>query len=301
MINNHSKVEEVYKKSKKYLKIHSNLEDEIAIHLLAYYNAIDLIPQTIEHLGSGHFFPFVEAYYELESSLELCMHGFYRHSFFSLRCVLEFSVIGLYFDKDDRAHIDIQKWLHSQDYTPYFRASLKRLFKLKNFHHFNEVFFLQKKIEDLYSLLSDYVHVRGYQYSSIGQSQSNFNRFNESVFCQYVELMKEVVKSAVTMILLKYPLGIQNLPLRDKFGLNLPVGGFLDKTSQQAVLAVLDGDTIRVLQNISNNDPTVKRIISYILAMPDLTEEQLKKQIVKWDEIMKKQDIRKQKDNRDSN
>jgi hypothetical protein len=96
------------------------------------------------------------------------------------------------------------------------------------------------------------------------------------------------------MMLLKYPIGMQNLPLWDKFGLNTPVGNFLDESARAAVLAILDEDVKEFLQNISNNDPTVNEAVRGILAMPDLTEEELRKQSDQWDEIMGRH-IRKQK------
>jgi len=300
IINDHEKIEEVYKRSEEYLKNHNDLQDEIATYLWAYYNVMDLVPQTVESFWSGHFFPFAESYYELENSFELCKQGFYRHSLFALRCVLELSVIGLYFDKDDQAHIDVQRWLRSEDPTPHFRRSLKRLFGLEYFRQFNEKFSLQQEIEEIWDLLCDYVHVRGYRYSTTGQSRANFNRFNESSLLRYVELMKKVVKGIVTMMLLKYPLGMQNLPLWDKFGFNTPVGGFLDESSRPAVLVILDEDAKEVLQNISDNDPNVNYIVRHILAMPDLTEEQLRKQSAEWDERMKKHGIKWKESDGDS-
>lgn len=242
---------------------------------MAYYEVQDLIPETAETLGSGHFFPYTESYYELENSFELCKQGFYRHSFLALRCVLELGVMCLYFDKDNQAHVDVQRWLHSEDPTPYFQRSLSRLFQLKYFHQFNGRFSLQEETQGIYSLLGDYVHVRGYRYSATGQARANFNRFNELSLRRYIEFTKKVVKNVVTMMLLKYPIGMQKLPLWDKFGLNAAVGGFLDDFSQSAVLAVLDEDSKEVLQSISDNDPGVGEIVRHICGAPDLTEGQL--------------------------
>ncbi|MBN2186575.1 MAG: hypothetical protein JW732_03890 [Dehalococcoidia bacterium] len=295
IINDHDKIEEVYKRSEEYLKNHNVLQEEIATYLWAYHQVGDLVPQTIESFWSGHFFPFAESYYELENSFELCKQGFYRHSLFALRCVLELAVIGLYFDKDDQAHMDVQKWLHSEDPTPHFQKSLMRLFELEYYRLFNEKFALQQEIKDIYSVLSDFVHSRGYAYSTTGQSLSNFNQFNESSLRRYVEIMKKVVKGIITMLLLKYPIGMRELPLWGKFGLNSPVGGFLDESSQHWVLTILDEDTKEVLQSISSNDPLVNEAVRHILVMPDLTEEQLKKQRAEWDDIMEKHDAKKQK------
>ena len=77
IINDHKKIEEVYKKSEEYLKNHDRLRDKIATHLWAYNEAGVLVPQTVKSFWSGHFFPFSESYYELENSFELCKQGFY--------------------------------------------------------------------------------------------------------------------------------------------------------------------------------------------------------------------------------
>lgn len=284
IINDHKKVEEVYNKSEEYLEIHGDLREEVATHLWAYHEIGDLVPQTVENFWTGHFFPYSESYYELENSFELCELGFYRHSLFTLRCVLELGVMELYFDKENQAHIGIQNWLRSDDRTPDFRSSLRSLFKLEYFRRFNEIFSLQQEVENIYSSLNDYVHVRGYHYSTRGQTRSNFNRFSDSSLRRYVEFMKKIVTAIVTMILLKYPIGMQNLPLWDKFGLNPPAGGFLDESSRSVVLVILDEDTKKVLQDISNNDPTINGIVRHILSMPDLTEEELTRQRAEWDE-----------------
>ena len=59
----------------------------------AFYSLGQLIPETIEKFGSGHYFPYSEAFYNLQSSLELAMHGFYSQAFVGLRSVLELSTM----------------------------------------------------------------------------------------------------------------------------------------------------------------------------------------------------------------
>ena len=76
---------------------------------------------------------------------------------------------------------------------------------------------------------------------------------------------------------------MQNLPLWDKFGFNIPMGGLLDESYREAVLAVLDENTKAALQNISDNDPSVNTIVRHIIAIPDLTEEQINEQSAELD------------------
>jgi len=287
IINDHSKVDDVYKKSEELLCKNPSLLSEIATYMWSYNEIGCLVPQTLGKFGSGHFFPFSESYYELENSFEFCKQGFYRYSFIALRCVIELGVMGLYFDKDDQSHIDVQKWIHSQDQTPHFRLCLKRLFELPYFQHYDARFNLQDKTIATYSNLSDFVHIRGYKYSTTGQTRSNFNQFNEKAFHEYVKYMKQVVSSVMVMMLLKYPIGMQELPLWEKFGFNMPMGGFLENDQQRWIFSILESETKEFLRNISDNDSEVIEIVSEINRMPDLTEDQIKKQSDDFDKMMR--------------
>lgn len=278
LINDHEKIKAVYEETEQYLDSHKELLEEVGSHLWAYHEVGDLVPQTVQNVGSGHYFPYSESYYELENSFELCKQGFYRYSFFALRCVIELAVIGLYFDRDDQAHIDVREWLRSREPTPRFKQTLSSLFRLEYYSLFDQKLMLQQEVKDIYSSLSDAVHVRGYRYSQSAQTRANFNQFNDRPLRQYAKLMATVVKDIIIMMLLKYPIGMQRLPLWEKFGFNGPVGGFLDETSRPAVLTILDADSKETLQDISDNDPDVQEIVRDISAMRDLTEEELRKQ-----------------------
>lgn len=287
IINDYEKINAVYQQSEQYLESHSDLLEIIATHMWAYNEIGTLVPQTLENFWSGHFFPFSESYYELENSFELCKHGFYRHSLFALRCVLELGVLGLYFDRNNQSHKDIQKWLHSKDPTPYFKNMVKSIFTLDYFKQFNKAVPIRSEMECTYDALSNYTHVRGYQFSTSAQTISNFNQFNEASLKMYIKLMKDVVKNNIILLLLKYPIGMQKLPLEEKFYLNTPMGGFLEQNGpQESVFAILDNNIRVILKDISDKDPTVQEIVAYINALPDLTEEEVKKQNEEWEKHM---------------
>ncbi|HJH30097.1 MAG TPA: hypothetical protein C5S51_10500 [Methanosarcinaceae archaeon] len=58
IINDHEKIESVYRISEDYLMNHNNLPEEIMTYLKAYYEAYHLVPQTAENFWSGHSFSF---------------------------------------------------------------------------------------------------------------------------------------------------------------------------------------------------------------------------------------------------
>jgi hypothetical protein len=60
----------------------------------------------------------------------------------------------------------------------------------------------------------------------------------------------------------------------------------LDQSARKTTLAVIDKDTKAVLQKISDNDPIVKASVKEIMNLPELTEEQIKRQIAKRDKYL---------------
>jgi hypothetical protein len=286
IINDRTKIENVYSKSVQYLEGNASLYEEIGDFVWAYNEVGALVPQTIDNFWSGHFFPFSESYFELENSSQFCMQGFYRHAFSTLRSVLELALIGIYFDRADKSHVDSQEWLKSIDPTPFFKNALNEIFKLDRFKEADYRLDLQEKVKLLYDNLSDYVHIRGYRFSTSGATRSNFNTFNDKAVMAYVKLMKRVVLGCITLIILKYPIGMQELPLWQKFGLNPPMGGFLDEGDQMAIFKILDARTKEVLTEISNQDSDVQSLVKSINDMPDLTEDEIKRQGKEHDKMM---------------
>ena len=275
LINDHKKIIEVYEETMSYLQDNPNLSEELGSHVFAFYELNGVIPQTIDRLWSGHFFPFSEAYTELENSIELSKQGFYRHALFCLRNTLELVVIGLFFDREDQAHKEIRPWFTSNESTPYFKKTLKKLLQLPTFIAFSNERPIRDEVERLYDELSDFVHIKGYSYSSRGQSNANFNRFSEQAFLGNIRLLKKIVRCCIKLVLLKYPIGVQKLPLWEKFGLNTP-GGFLEVPDN--VLRVIPSSDLCLLQKISNNDLDVQEISEEIHNMPDLTQEEIDRQ-----------------------
>jgi hypothetical protein len=247
----------------------------------AYFEIGDLIPLTVEKYGSGHKFPWSESYYELQSSLQLCLAGYYRHSLFALRSVLELGTLGVFYDLDDKAEENIKAWLRASESTPRFRAILRKLFEVGHFYRFDAGRGFKSRIENCYGRLSNYVHTLGLRHSSSGLAGAHIyiNVFRERSIQTYVLMGREVIEAVVTLMLLKYPIGMQALPLDEKYGLDAPVtGGYFDAMKRNVVTNVLDPETARALQEISDSDPSVASTVAWFQALPDITDEQLEAQ-----------------------
>jgi len=83
--------------------------------------------------------------------------------------------------------------------------------------------------------------------------------------------------------ILKYPVAYQYTPIDEKFGLNGPVGGFLNPQQVERVKAIFDEETNTLLQKISDADPEAIELAQWVQSFPDITEEEFEQQSIDHD------------------
>ena len=79
-----------------YLEDNQGIVNKINEILWVYRAMTDILPQTLENATSPHVFPISESQYELESSIQLCKLGFYKHAIIALRNVLELGLLDIF-------------------------------------------------------------------------------------------------------------------------------------------------------------------------------------------------------------
>jgi hypothetical protein len=280
VINKYEYINMAYNKTQEFINKNNKLLSEGSKFFRAYYSLIGLIPQTLDRVLTGHAFPFIESYQELENSYQLCCFGFYKYSYISLRSVCELGLLSVYWDKKDKSHIDIEKWLNSKEDTPFKGKILNGLNEIENFRNFPQKKDLEHKIDELYKELSGFVHTKGYHFSSRAHNKINHNTFNESAFYKWFNFMKRVIQILIIIHLLKYPIGLQYTPMENKYGLNGPMGGFLHPDQSNLIRDILDRDILEILQEISNKDSEAISFAEAINRLPDISEEDLKQQCI---------------------
>lgn len=283
MINDHEKCETTYRESQNYLSANAATHENIILHLRAYNEIGDLIPQTLDNFASGHYFPYSQSYFELENSYELAMQGFYTYAFSALRTVLELGFLTIYFAANDQEHIDVQAWINAQEKTPTRKQIFGRLKEIPAFCLFDVRFDFTKRIIKTFDDLDRYMHTRGLHHSSTALNSANYNRFSENSFKLYCKLMTTVVNSNMCVFLLKYPIGMHGLPLNEKFGLNGPVGGFLREEQVSLMTSLLSKEAKDMLYQISNEDQNVQKCVANINQLPDLTPEEWENQVTRFE------------------
>lgn len=108
---------------------------------------------------------------------------------------------------------------------------------------------------------------------------SNVVRFNESVLCKFVETAHQVVSKVVTVHVLKYPIALQETPMTSKFGLNGPMGGFIEPWNAQLLRELLMNEDLLALQEISDTDPSALFLADWVNSREDITEVELGQQM----------------------
>lgn len=284
--NSDKNILKVLEESNEYLDSHDALTSKIDECLWVLRDLEDLLPQTPETLWSGHMFPIVETNTELESSIQLCKFGFYKYAFIALRNILELGLLSVYWDVDDKSHVEIQNWLHSFESTPYRKKTIfPKLKTNQNIKKFDDEHKFFDSVDTLFGELSNFVHTKGRRYSSMDLGNANFNRFNEKSLLSWIEFVIKVVKHVVIVHVLKYPVALQHTSVEQKFGLNGPAGLFLEPYQSEKIKHFLDSDILKTLQEISDNDPEAQSLRKWIEQQSDISQDKLQEQINDFEKI----------------
>ncbi len=246
----------------------------------------DLIPWLGQNSFSGHDFPMYEASLDIENARHLCFQGFYKPAFIALRNALELGLLSVYWNYDDEAHSRIKSWIAGNVKTPHKNAIIKVVLTVPNIQKYVDKHDLKSEIEDLYSNLDKYAHTRGRKYSSLDHSRANFNQFIDTSFIKWFKLFKRVVKVVSIVHILKYPVALQETPREEKFGINGPIGLFIEPGQSDQLKNIFDENTLSLLQKISSEDENTKYLLEWFNSHPDLTEEQFMQQLYEFDQFL---------------
>lgn len=278
----------VLEKSDQYLKDNPKIKTEIEELGRAYHSIGKSIPQTSENYWSGHYFPYIESWNELQISFNLAVLGLYKQAFTSLRSALEVGMLSVYYNINDEGHNAVKNWLRSKDSweanTPRANKVWKILKSNENIAKYNELFGLEEIFDSL-SFLHNYVHTKGYKYSNLlGFSKTNYQTFEENVFLVWLETYRNVITLIITLHILKYPITIIEYDWSRKVGIDnpYPVLGVLEI---KRIKKILPENCVTELKRIADNDATTQDLFGDICGMPDITEEEVESQIIQLDKM----------------
>jgi hypothetical protein len=280
---------DVLKKTENYLAENPSIKDRIE-ELGWIYQTIGMtIPQTYESIWSGHFFPIMESWEELQISFNLCCFGLYKQAFVSLRSGLELGMLSVYYNINDEGHKIVKNWYNSKDSneanTPRSNKIWNSLLSNSNIKQFNDKFNLKKKHDDL-AFLHNYVHTKGYKFSNrLGIKKGNSQSFEFEMVENWLKSYAEVVSLICTMHLLKYPIAVIRFDYQKKYGIDIPSFGGLEEYNIDRISTILPEGYLHEIEIIANNDPKTKHIINEISSLPDMTENEVEEQIISLEKL----------------
>lgn len=276
--NNYSHVLETREESIRYFQSHQESSLLLRDHFIAYHYIMNLIPETAGKLFSGHIFPYLESQIDLEASVHLLSMGFYKPALISLRSCLELGLLYIYYDRNDNSEEVIKDWMKSKEATPFKRTIIEGLTKIDNISTMNSRRPILEAVSKLYERLSNYVHTAGYKHSSRGLTSANFSKFDEGTVHKWLIYLHQTVSSLCILFLCKYPVGLHFTPVEAKFGLEGPIGSFLNPHEADRIRRCIDPSTLMDLSDICLKDKEAIAMAEWVNSHDDITSEEFEEQ-----------------------
>lgn len=239
----------------------------------------------VESLARVWFFPWTEAASELELSFACALAGLHRGCVDHQRRALELTVVGAYFVAD---HIDAKNgaaWLTSELRTPFFSRALDSLARTGFCERLNAATQWLEAVKQHYWLLSDIVHVRGQQFGLNAVQPMHLHlstfpvpEFNAEALCRTLDRLIDTCGHIAIALVVANPILLVGLPISAKYGLNEPLG--FSEDGQAEKLRSLVPTTVRdQIVALAEADPTIQSIRDYMHNLPDISEEDVRRQI----------------------
>jgi hypothetical protein len=280
---------DVYKQTEKYFETNPEIKTRIEELGWIFHTLGMIIPQNFENFWSGHFFPFIEAWEELQVSFTQICFGLYKQAFVSLRSGLELGILSVYFNINDDGHKVVKDWLNSKDVreadTPRAKMIWKILLSNENIKKFNEKHNIKKTFDEL-GYLHNYVHTKGAKYSNrMGLLKNNSQTFEIELISKWVKSYSDIISLVSTLHLLKYPISVIRFDYSKKFGIDIPSFGGLEEFNIDKIAKILPEHYLNDIELIAKEDIETQKTINEISSLPDMTEEQIEEQIINLEKM----------------
>ena len=280
---------EVYKETEKYFEENPEIRKRIEELGWIYHTVGMIIPQNFENLWSGHYFPFIDSWEELQVSFTQICFGLYKQAFASLRSGLELGMLSVYFNINDDGRNAVKEWFQAKDKkeadTPFAKTIWKILLQNDNIRKFNGKHDIETVHKNL-GYLHNYVHTKGAKHSNrMGLLKSNFQTFEAELISKWLDSYADIISLVSTLHLLKYPISVIRFDYSTKFGIDIPSFGGLEEYNIDKVASILPDKYLEDIEFIAKEDPSTQETIQEISAFPDMTEEQVEEQIINLEKM----------------
>jgi hypothetical protein len=254
--------------------------------ILGYQTLLDVVPSDLEFLTKIGYYPFSEATTEIDYSINLALCGSYKSAYHHLRSFFELVMVGVYFGSTHVTEADARDWLRNGADTPFFNNMLRLLFRESTFQKADLNLGLNERIRSFYKQVCDIVHTKGISASHAALSRANFPRFVAESLERFLSDLKECVTLVYALLSLRSPIILAGLPMLAKFGLNPPMSGFLEEHEAAQIRSLFSPTWLTFLEGVLDADTYAQGAITHILSLPDLTDEEIDKQLASQKELL---------------
>ena len=230
--------------------------------------------------------PTKETSAELSEALFQIINASYKAAYDNLRRALEIMILGCSFAQNNFEATQAQEWLTSERETPQFARAIASLLQDKRVKKLEQETFWITQLTNFYCDLSDIVHVRGEQYSRKTLQPTMFSY--HGIDAPYLSLknlhraLDTVILTAqhiCTCVAITNPILLLGLPLEEKYGIDASMSGFFNESQSILLWQLLIPDTKSFFEELIKNDDEIISITKYVNNLPDITEQELDKQI----------------------
>lgn len=278
--------ESAYKASTEFLAKDSGLNSQVEDIYFAAKILTECFPSDLDSIKKISWFPVAEAEIELDYSILFAKAGIYKVAYMCVRNFMELSLTCFYFLLMTK--VKGNEWIRGNIPTPFKRNIISVLLDNGDFFKLNQYLGIKDRIETAYGALSDICHTRGQPCSHMSLSNANFPRFIEESLRSYICMAKNVIDIIITCFVTVNPIILYAIPIEEKFGINGPVSGYLQEHQVERLRSLLKPESLQHLLRYYDSDPGVKSLRDYFDELPDITEEEFKKQLDDFDKFMKK-------------
>ncbi|HQN09863.1 MAG TPA: hypothetical protein PK569_20040 [Thermoanaerobaculia bacterium] len=243
-------------------------------------------PADLESVLRGRYFPFAEATTDLEYSILFALTGVHKAAYSSLRSYFELSLVGTYFLAHPDADRKAREWLQGRSNTPFKRDLFGIILAQPVFVAAEPALNLKARLDATYGRLSDFAHTRGAAFGHLALTKSNRPRFQPEALQAFIDDALEAGRVTALALILQRPILTLSMPLFEKFGLNVPLSGFLDGEQVATLRSILSEADFEWAERWALNDPDTVQLAQYIEALPDITEAEWAEQKRRFDESL---------------
>ena len=277
-------IDKNYQEIESYMK-ETAYHDMTASHIsLLFFISQSEEASTVRDFFSHHDLPIVESFHDLDASIELAKLGFFKQSVASLRMGFDNGLLSAYFGTVGYDTSEFKRWIHSKQSTPRRDARFwTPIRQLPGTAGFYERFSFEDTINRISRQLNDYVHTKGFLYSTRGELQRIIRTQNPNVDCDtWYEMFVGTTRVVVTLQLLVRPklaIVVRNEYLLRKFGSHdeMPFCGVLFGDYSDQIRLCVGKAEYSEISTIADTTPEVEEVWTYLESCPDLKDDEIRK------------------------